>query len=69
MPKEPKNSTVDWENPRVNLENSRVNSGNSRVDSGNSRVNLAVRVDNLKDVEVERLTIDGAWEGRALSRP
>ena len=62
MPKEPKNSTVDWENPRVNLEN-------SKVDSGNSRVNLAVRVDNLKDVEVERLTIDGAWEGRAQSRP
>ena len=28
-----------------------------------------VRVDNLKDVEVERLTIDGAWEGRAQSRP
>ena len=56
MPKEPKNSTVDWENPRVDW-------GNSRVNLGNSRVNLAVRVDNLKDVEVERLTIDGAWEG------
>ena len=55
MPKEPKNSKVD--------------SGNSRVNLENSRVNLAVRVDNLKDVEVERLTIDGAWEGRALSRP
>ena len=34
---------------------------NSTVDWGNSRVNLAARVDNLKDVEEERPTIDGDW--------